>query len=530
MNDTVKAIVAMLDAGRADLQVAAAQVLGELRVKEPAVIKSLAASIQRSHVQGRFALEALAHIGTADAYRVLVRALVEHEGWNDQLSHLLNEASAAAHGPILESIDTAPPDRRLRLLHVLARSMHKDCVAPFVRALATPEVSAATKELLVEAGPKLPDVAKKALRDALTAAMREPLADACLANLIGSLAVVDVASAKAMLLQHTGDKSPLPVRIEALRALRGQELTTAQAKVFLAVLDDAAQQSVHDAVRELLASLQSLPEGLDEQLEKMLAARSPEQRLFALRALRASGSAEAVRIALKLRDHTDERFRAAAEDLLATSKHAVEPMLKLLLLAREPVEAGRVGAVLLRLAPHIQPKTAKAAAERAMKLLPQRPLIADHLADVAIAALGDKLVPMFAERALRWRKQKRYPEALHVLARLASKNMLDNEGRYQLAVTRLLQDAMRPGGEAATPGNAAMGFFLALLRDGFPLLERIKKDSSLPAEQQLKLGSYFAQTVGSDRRFGQDLLAHLHKRHKGRIGDEVKLAMRAAGS
>jgi hypothetical protein len=35
--------------------------------------------------------------------------------------------------------------------------------------------------------------------------------------------------------------------------------------------------------------------------------------------------------------------------------------------------------------------------------------------------------------------------------------------------------------------------------------------------------------VGSDRRFGQDLLAHLQKRHKGRIGDEVKLAMRAAG-
>ena len=52
---------------------------------------------------------------------------------------------------------------------------------------------------------------------------------------------------------------------------------------------------------------------------------------------------------------------------------------------------------------------------------------------------------------------------------------------------------------------------------------------SLPAEQQLKLGSYFAQTVGADRRFGQELLAHLHKRHKGRIGDEVKRAIRAAG-
>ena len=77
MNDTVKAIVAILDTGRPDLQVAAAQILGELRVKEPTVVKSLAASIARSHVQGRFALEALAHIGTPDALRVLVRTMVE---------------------------------------------------------------------------------------------------------------------------------------------------------------------------------------------------------------------------------------------------------------------------------------------------------------------------------------------------------------------------------------------------------------------------------------------------------------------
>jgi hypothetical protein len=529
MNDTVKAIVAILDTGRPDLQVAAAQILGELRVKEPTVVKSLAASIARSHVQGRFALEALARVGTSDALRVLVRTLVEHDGFHDQLSHLLNEAGVAAHGPIAESIDQSPADRRLRLLQVLSRSLSKEVVPNFVRALSAPEVSSQTAKLILDASPRLPEPARKALRDGLMATLKETLADECMANVIGALAAVDAGGAKALLLHHASEKSSLPVRIAALSALRGQELTANQVKAFLQQLEDPAHQPAHDAIREALAGLSSWPEGLDEPLEKLLASRNQEQRLFALRALRTSGSEEAVRIALKLRDHADERFRVAAQEVLAVSKHAVDPLLRLLQLAREPMEAGELSSILVRLAPHITPKAGKAIAERAMKLLPQKPLIADHLADIALAALGEKLVPFLLDRAMRWRKQKRYPEALHVLARLAAKDMLDHEGRYQLAVTRLLQDALRPGAEAATPGNAAMGFFLGLMRDGFPLLDRIKKDNALPPEQQLKLGSYFAQTVGADRRFGQELLAHLSKRHKGRIGDEVKLAMRAAG-
>ena len=75
-----------------------------------------------------------------------------------------------------------------------------------------------------------------------------------------------------------------------------------------------------------------------------------------------------------------------------------------------------------------------------------------------------------------------------------------------------------------------MGFFTVLLRDGFPLFERVKKDTTLPPEQQLKLASYFSQTVGAERRFGQDLLLHIAQRHKGRMGEEAKLALRIAGS
>lgn len=530
MNDTVKAIVAILDSGRPDLQVAAAQILGELGLKDPVVVRALANAVARSNVLGRFAIEALAHIGTTDALRVVVTTLIEHEGLIDQAMHLLTESGMAAHQPIAEAVDTAPTDRRLKLLTILSRSLSREVVGPFVRALTSSEVSSGAAQLLHEVAPKLADPVRKALREALVHALKESLPDHAVAGMIGVLAVADAGGAKAMLMQHAGEKSPLPIRLAALAALRGQELTAVQAKAFLQLLEDPHQQAVHEAVREVLTSQPVWPEGTETQLQKLLASRQPEQRLFALKALRTHASAETVKIALKLRDHDDPRFRSAAEDVLATSKHAVEPLLRLLQLAREPVEAGRLSGLLIRQAPHISPRTSKAIAERATKLLPQKPLVADHLADVALAAGGPKLVPFFLDRAIRWRKQKRFPEALHVLARLAQKDMLDGEGRYQLAVTRLLQDAFRPGAEDAAPGNAAMGFFTVLLRDGFSLLERVKKDASLAPDQQLKLATYFAQTVGAERRFGQELLLHLAQRHKGRTGDEARMALRVAGA
>lgn len=530
MNDTVKAIVGILDTGRPDLQVAAAQILGELGIKDPIAVKSLSAAPARSHVLGRFAIEALAHIGTTEALRVVVRTLVEHEGLVDHASHLLVEAGVAAHPAILEAIDAAPAERRLRLLQVLARSFSKDVVPAFVRAMASLEVSAAAAKLVHDAAATMAEPVRKAMREGLVAAMKDPLPDAAVASVIGVLAAVDAGGAKAMLLHHAGDKSPLPVRLAALAALRGQEFTTLQAKAFLAQLEDVSQQPAHEALREVLTAMPAWPDGLDAQLEKMLASRNQEQRLFALRALRSQATAEAVKVALKLRDHDDTRFRTAAEEILASSKHAVDPLLRQLQLARDPVEASKLSSLLIRLAAHIQPKTAKSIAERATKLLPQKALVADHLADVALAAGGPKLVPFLLDRAMRWRKARRFPEALHVLARLAAKDMLDGEGRYQLAVTRLMQDAGRPGVDGTTPGNAAMGFFIVLLRDGFALLERVKKDSTLPPEQQLKLASYFAQTVGAERRFGQELLVHLSQRHKGRTGEEAKLALRVASS
>ncbi|MGE3174048.1 MAG: hypothetical protein AB7O97_15585 [Planctomycetota bacterium] len=529
MNDTVKQIVGVLEGGRPELQIAAAQILGELQVKDAAVVKALAGSAARSPVLGRYVLEALARIGSTEALRVVVHALIEHESLVDQASHLLAESGRAAHGPIGEAFAEAPPDRRIRLLQVLAREPSKQSVEAFVHALAAAETCDEAATFVVDAVEDMDDAVRKGLRDALVKAMEQPLPETSLAAMLGVVAHVDPNGGKAVLMQHIGEKSPPALRQAALEALAGQQLTALQAKGLLAQLEDAQHQALHDSIRRVLTAMPKWPDGLAAPLKRLLASRNQEQRLFALRAMKSSPTPELIKLALKLRDHDDPRFRAAAEDVLGTSKHAIEPVLRLLQLAKDPVDARRLGGILGRLGSLLGPKHVRSIAERATKLLPQKALIADLMLDVALASAGQKIVPFLLDKALRWRRSRRFAEALHVLARLAAADLLDDEGRYQLAATRFLQDAARPNVEDDTPGNPAMGFFTVLLRAGFPLMERLKKDTSMQPEHMLKLATYFADTVGPERRFGQDLLQHLAQRHKGRTGEEARHALRAVG-
>src|SRR5262245_64809182 len=89
MNDTLKIIVETLETGKPELQVAAAQILGELRARETAVVRALGNAVRRSPVLGRFCLDALSKIATPEALELIARVLVEHEPLADQAAHLL---------------------------------------------------------------------------------------------------------------------------------------------------------------------------------------------------------------------------------------------------------------------------------------------------------------------------------------------------------------------------------------------------------------------------------------------------------
>lgn len=530
MNDTLKVIVGVLESGRPELQVAAAQILGELRAKEPSAVRALATALRRSPVLGRFALDALAKMGTSEAYATIVQALLDHEVLADHAAQLLAEAGAPSHAVLAAAYPNAAGEQRVRILGILARSLGKDGLPVFVQALLTPELTDTATRLLLAAADRFDAGLQKILREIVGKFLESPLPESCLANVVTVLSRVDAAGSRATLLRFTDAEHPARVRSAAFRALHGSKLTAAQVRSMLDLLEDQEQKDVHDAVRDVLAELPELPEAMVPVCKRLLGARQPEQRLFALRMLRTVGGAELAKVAMKLLDHDDPRFRAAAADALAHNKQAIEPLIRLLQTTRDAGLAQVLGGILTRLQGHFTPKIVRACAEKVVKLLGNQTLASDLLCDVVVAVGGAKVVPGLVESAVRLRRGKRFAEALHLLARLAGSPHGNDEVRYQLAVAKLCADAARGGsGDPSVPGNATMGFFAALVRSGFPLVDRLRKESALSPEALLRIGSHFADTVGPERRFGTELLQHLAGRTKGRAGEEARVALRAAG-
>ncbi len=528
MNDTIKAIVTLLEEGKPELQVAAAQVLGELKPRDSAAIEALGDGPERSPVLGRFCLDALAKIGNAAALTRLAEAVVQHEVLSGHAAQLLGEVGAQAHGVLAKIYPLAIGEQRARILNVLARELDTDSLKVFADALLTPELSESAAQLLEGAHAQFSAAVGKSLRQEVLSRMGDDVAPQALAKVMDVLALVDANGSKALFLKNIEPDAPALVRAAAFRALRGVKLTANQVKAMMASLEDKEQRDVHDAIRDVLVQAPELPSGLAPSLKRLLASRQPEQRLFAARMLRNSGGAELAKSFLKLLNHDDPRFREAAADALSNNKQALEPLLKLMQATKDPELAKTCAVILGNLSEFLTQKLQKAMIEKASKLLGSNTRMGDMLLDLVLHAGGEKIVPYITEKAVRLRRAHRPAEALHMLARVASNGLGNDETHYHIALTKLLEAADAAEAEGG-PGNSTMGFFAVLIRNGFPLFDRLKRESAVKPDMLLRVATHFASAVGAERRFGTEMLQHLAQRTKGPAGDEARLALRGAG-
>ena len=165
MNDTINAIVELLREGKPELQVAAAQILGELGPKDSAAVEALGDGPDRSPVLGRFCLDALAKIATPKALEKLAEAVVEHEVLSDHAAQLLGEIGAPAHGVLESAYPQAIGEQRIRILGVMARELGPGSLSVFAAALLTPELSEHAAKLLAGASEQFSADIGKGLRN-----------------------------------------------------------------------------------------------------------------------------------------------------------------------------------------------------------------------------------------------------------------------------------------------------------------------------------------------------------------------------
>ena len=533
MNETLKSVVRVLEEGSPELKVAAVQILGELQPSEPAVVQTLAALLERGEgFLAPFLIDALARIGSEAAVRVLLEHLTDGGAMAERVRQVLGKAGTQATRAIAEHFDKAAPDLQLQFLEVLGQNLQKESLAVMQRTLLGRDRALAERaaQVLLGRAAGMTPAQRKQLIDSLQQifAREASLDPERVATTLHLLAKLAPERSKALLLRHVGPKHQAPVRRAALLSLVGVELTSSQLEAILDCLFAEEIQIVHAAMDVLREHVEFTAAGRN-RLKKMLQSEREDLRLFALRALRNVPTAEVGQLCLPFLLNGNPDARQAATESLGRNAAALETLFKAFLAEKAPDRARALAQPLAQLRAHFKPAQVRGLVERATKLVTDEDPLGDVTLALAIGVDPERSVAALVDRAVRLRRSRKPGDALSILMRLAQSPNLSAEGRYQLALCRLLTDPERLRGNGEG-GDATMGHFAGLVRDGFPLLERLRKEAQIGPDLLLRLGRHFAGGVGIERRFGAECLRFVAEKHaRAKVGEEARQTLRVSG-
>ncbi|MHC4078216.1 MAG: HEAT repeat domain-containing protein, partial [Planctomycetota bacterium] len=351
------------------------------------------------------------------------------------------------------------------------------------------------------------------------------------AQALSVLRTLDGSAARPLLLKFAGPKNAPLVRQAALRALEGVKLTPTQAGNLLEFVRESDMVHVVQPTIQALSDHDKWPSAATQELRRLWSSRREEMKLFAIRALTETHTEEMAKLYLPQLTGSNPAFQAAAQKALRGNPKALPVLLKALQNERNAEKAKILAEPLAGLAEHFNPASLKGMCEKVARLLGQHdPLGQVHL-DLMLALDPDGAGRELTDKAVRLRRARKLAEALTILLHLAKAEVLDLEGRYQMALARLIMDHEEGrAGVAVHTGDATMGYIAGLVRDGFPVLDRLKKESMLEPEDLLRVGRHFNESIGPERRFGTELLRHVADKHaKLKAGEEARMMIRSAG-
>ncbi|HET9481854.1 MAG TPA: HEAT repeat domain-containing protein [Candidatus Polarisedimenticolia bacterium] len=543
MNALLSRICALLGSARADHQLAAALVLGELAPREPAVVKAVSGALGGAARPLRIALlDALARIGSPLAVADLLPLL---ESTDDEVREKATLALAhigpAAIKPIARQIVDAPAATRRALLSVLSRVRTADSARALVSLLASghPDAAREAAQALVSMTQSMTRSEQSALRTTADKLLRTPADKAPAGSLSAGLmlmrAIGRPASAQG-LLRLLAQKYPEPVRRDALLAisgvLRGGAMPQRILSGILPILQDGPSPALRSAALEVLGTV-TLPSTGLEPLIKLLDSTDPAVRRFAARRLGDPGlaGARAIRRLVPLLGHSDPSLREAASESLGRMPDAAHVLVTELLDCEEIHRGWTIAHILRGSAGKLRRSAVRDVFRRAAEALTIDDRIWEPLLHVVRHHDPRLMYEWLMEEAARYKKARKYAQAEACLKPLTRGDHFDSEARYALALAGIRASRSR-GGSAPAPVGTSLDLFRQLVRDpAFPLLDRLKKERThLEIEDLYYLGFNLAEGTADEKEVGAELLKIVAARAGAtKLGKAARNKLRSEG-
>ncbi len=524
MDRTLQKITGMLQSADGMRRCAAAMVLGELQVKDAAVIRALGDALKDANqLLTRYILEAFEAIGTR-AVVPYVLPLLDAEDVETKLraAGIIARAGGAMVGELRRQFNKANPQQRRVLIDILARIHSREAMQLILEALFDPdfelvkEACQAVRRHISDATPKERLALHKQVVKFMNSA-RVKKNDRVLTSCLLLVGYLGAPAAHKILLKYATPRNLGYIRRNALIGLSGLSLTGAAANAVARQVFKYLGESDTTIVQLALDIIEKLPltGSLDGQWRKLLKNKHANVRAFAARKLAATDNPATNRLMMNLLAHADTQVSEIAAGALARHKKATKLLLSALARERRSEAAWRLAKILK---PHSE--SVDRASRRKFAALAARDLEAGNSRHEALfyflRNIDPKLVDdVLREVGLKFKKARKWAKAVECLKQLARAEGMDPELRFDLSVCNLKQSSKDLAPHLRADDPALRGFQTLLQDKSFKLFDRLKKEKALDASDLFYVGFHFSEGTGEEQKFGRRLLEYVAQRWPG---------------
>jgi HEAT repeat protein len=528
----MKKMCEMLKDDRSEFQCAAAMVLGELKIKNPFVVKSLGEVLNNGedHALKEKVLEAFEKIESKESLKYLMPFLFNsdvNETFANRAISIASKLGLDAAKSLKNMLKDADTRARIIINSVFIKMRNLEGLNVVLESLQDEDEAVLDEicNLMQEETKRLSSDEKKLfstkveqfLKDKKTTKTRQTLTAT-----IKILGFIGHQDSQATLLGFTTLQNHPHVRSQALRSLKDilvyNETKPEVVKKLLANLDESDFTQIVAPTLDILISV-PFQTRMADLVIKQLANPHESVRRFAVKKMRELNSTKVVRVLIEKLTDSDATMRDLAAESLCWLDTA-RTMILDKILQEDELDPCLLYAKILR--PHatkFRKNQIKRLGDRLEELMDEKSPLQDAFIFLLKTAAPDYLYECLLNRGLRFKQKKKYNEVVETLKMLQREGRLADEARYELAVSQLKLSA-KDASRTARDSDPCLALFQQLIRDDdAELLENLKKEKSITKEELFYVGSHFMEKLQKERAFGTELLNLIMKKYpRSKVG------------
>jgi hypothetical protein len=532
---TGKKLLRLLDSEQPVLRRAAVAVLGEVGSKDKDLVEALCPLLEDADAELRLeAIKAVGKLHIDKALPQLLKSVGAGGTEADAAIHASAQLGAKGIQGLQEVMAKTAPGLRRRIAAGLAGSGTKSAEITALDTLLDADagvVDAVCRTLVGELR-SLGQAQRKALTDRIFELLKpkkkSPLPTYSEVALVRLLAATDDARAEAIFWDRIEAGHPLELRAEALQALGNMAPSNSAAKhkELLACANDTDFRVAAPA----LMILKSVPATKKNATDWLALLNAPDvaARRFAIDKLAGQDTADLADALLPQLRHPDRGLRDQAIASLASMEHGRKALAGQLLEAETPDEAWALARAQAPFARDYPAAVRTKLFNMACDYLEKEDRRADAVLFVLKEADANEHRDRLADKALSYRKKKKYPTALLYLRLLGRDPACGEELRFELAACGLKLSSHDLAAAARTGDHALQQFARLIKSHETPPLTYVQKAGWLEPEDLFYLGFHFAEGQGPEREFGAAVLRLLLKKSpKAKVAKDAKTKLKS---